>query len=164
MKSARSVIIVPGYGMAIAQAQSAVKALMDRFEANGANVRVAIHPVAGRMPGHMNVLLAEVDVPCEKLFEMDAINDEFRNTDLVVVVGANDVINPAANTAEGTPIYGMPVLAVADARHIIICNFDTKPGYAGVENPLYSAPNVTLVLGDARETVKDLVVKFDSVY
>jgi len=163
MKSARSVIIVPGYGMAIAQAQSAVKALMDRFEANGANVRVAIHPVAGRMPGHMNVLLAEVDVPYEKLFEMDAINDEFRNTDLVVVIGANDVINPAANTAEGTPIYGMPVLNVADARHIIICNFDTKPGYAGVENPLYSAPNVTLVLGDARETVKDLVVKFDSV-
>ncbi|HOV64028.1 MAG TPA: NAD(P)(+) transhydrogenase (Re/Si-specific) subunit beta, partial [Spirochaetia bacterium] len=85
------------------------------------------------------------------------------NTDLVVVIGANDVINPAANTAEGTPIYGMPVLNVADARHIIICNFDTKPGYAGVENPLYSAPNVTLVLGDARETVKDLVVKFDSV-
>ena len=102
------------------------------------------------MPGHMNVLLAEVDVSYENLYEMDAINPEFKETDLVVVVGANDVVNPAANTAEGTPIYGMPILEVSEAKNIIICNYDTKPGYAGVENPLYQDPKAVLLLGDAR--------------
>jgi len=111
------------------------------------------------MPGHMNVLLAEADVPYDKLYEMDAINDEFAQTDLVIVVGANDVINPAANTAEGTPIYGMPILNVHQARHAIIFNYDTKPGYAGVDNPLYEADNVTLVLGDAATTVGEFMTK-----
>jgi len=158
-KAAKKVIVVPGYGMALAQAQGDVKALMDKLEAGGADVKVAIHPVAGRMPGHMNVLLAEVDVPYDKLYEMDQINDEFAETDLVIVVGANDVINPAANTAEGTPIYGMPILNVYQAKHTVIFNYDTKPGYAGVDNPLYEADNVTLVLGDAASTVKEFMAK-----
>ena len=153
-RSAKSVIVVPGYGMALAQAQGDVKALMDRLEAGGARVKVAIHPVAGRMPGHMNVLLAEVDVPYDKLYEMDQVNDEFAQTDLAIVVGANDVINPAANTAEGTPIYGMPILNVHQAKHVVIFNYDTKPGYAGVDNPLYQpSDKVTLLLGDAATTV-----------
>ena len=118
---------MPGYGMAISQAQSLVKILCDRLEEKGVEVKFAIHPVAGRMPGHMNVLLCEVDVPYDKLYEMDVINDEFAKTDLVIAVGANDVINPAANTAEGTPIYGMPVLKAEDAEYVIICNMDTSP-------------------------------------
>jgi len=157
-REARSVIVVPGYGMALAQAQGDVKALMDRLEAGGAEVKVAIHPVAGRMPGHMNVLLAEVDVPYDKLYEMDQVNDEFAQTDLAVVVGANDVINPAANTAEGTPIYGMPILNVHEAKHVIIFNYDTKPGYAGVDNPLYEpSDKVALILGDAAKTVREFM-------
>ena len=158
LQEAQSVIIVPGYGMARSQAQPLVKQLADRLESEGKKVRFAIHPVAGRMPGHMNVLLAEVDVPYEKLFEMQAIDGEFKDTDVAIVIGANDVINPAANTAEGTPIYGMPVLSVADARHILILNFDLKPGYAGVENPLYaeakeSHEHVEILLGDAKESL-----------
>ena len=149
-------IIVPGYGMALAQAQSTVKALCDKLESKGAEVKFAIHPVAGRMPGHMNVLLCEVDVPYDKLYEMDAINGEFKDCDVAIIVGANDVINPAANTAEGTPIYGMPVLNVADAKNVIICNFDTKPGYAGVPNPLYESESTIMMLGDAKETVAEL--------
>ena len=160
LSNAKKVIIVPGYGMALAQAQSAVKALADKFEAKGAEVKFAIHPVAGRMPGHMNVLLCEVDVPYDKLYEMDAINGEFAECDAVIVVGANDVMNPAANTAEGTPIYGMPVLNVADAKNVIICNFDDKPGYAGVPNPLYGAENTVMMLGDAKETVAKLTDSF----
>ena len=157
-RNARKVIIVPGYGMALAQAQADVKALIDLLEERGAEVKVGVHPVAGRMPGHMNVLLAEVDVPYDKLCEMDDINPEFASADLAVVVGANDVVNPAANTAEGTPIYGMPILRVAEAKHVIICNYDTKPGYAGVDNPLYfGRENVTLLLGDAAITVKQLI-------
>ncbi len=154
--NAKKVIIVPGYGMALAQAQHNVKALADKLESKGAEVKFAIHPVAGRMPGHMNVLLCEVDVPYDKLYEMDAINDEFKECDAAIIVGANDVINPAANTAEGTPIYGMPVLNVADAKNVIICNFDTKPGYAGVPNPLYESENTIMMLGDAKETVSEL--------
>jgi NAD(P) transhydrogenase subunit beta len=159
LRSARRVIIIPGYGMALAQAQTQVKELADKLEAGGATVDFAIHPVAGRMPGHMNVLLAEVAVPYEKLREMDEINPDFADCDLAVVVGANDVINPAAHTAEGTPIYGMPVLAAEAARHVIICNLDLKPGYAGVDNPLYKSPKATLLLGDAAETVGSLVEK-----
>ena len=158
LSNAKDVIIVPGYGMALAQAQHAVKQLADKLEYRGVNVRFAIHPVAGRMPGHMNVLLAEADIPYEKLFEMQAINDDFKKTDAVVVIGANDVLNPAANTAEGTPIYGMPVLAVADAPEVIVCNFDLKPGYAGVENPLYKRDKgVYLCLGDAKATLMKLI-------
>ncbi|MDD2498775.1 MAG: NAD(P)(+) transhydrogenase (Re/Si-specific) subunit beta, partial [Desulfitobacteriaceae bacterium] len=150
---AKKVIIVPGYGMALAQAQFEVKKLADKLESQGKEVKYAIHPVAGRMPGHMNVLLAEVDVPYDQLYEMDAINPEFKETDVVIIVGANDVVNPAANTAEGTPIYGMPVLNVAEAKHVIICNYDTKPGYAGVDNPLYQSNKATMMLGDAKETL-----------
>ena len=157
LKLARRVIIVPGYGMAMAQAQQQVAQLANRLENNGATVDFAIHPVAGRMPGHMNVLLAEANVPYEKLREMDDINKEFAECDLAIVIGANDVVNPAANTAEGTPIYGMPVLDVAKAKHIIICNYDRAPGYAGVDNPLFDGNNVILLLGDAAETVGAII-------
>ena len=162
LKAAKEVIIVPGYGMALAQAQANVKQLADKLSANGANVRYAIHPVAGRMPGHMNVLLAEVDVDYDQLFEMKAIDDDFKNTDLTIVVGANDVTNPAAKEAEGTPIYGMPVLSVADSKNIIICNYDLKPGYAGVENPLYTSDKAEIFLGDAKESIMKLIAAMDS--
>ena len=158
MKEARKVIIVPGYGMALAQAQHEVKQLADKLAKQGAEVRFAIHPVAGRMPGHMNVLLAEANVPYDDLFEMEAINNDFASTDLVVVIGANDVLNPAARNAEGTPIYGMPVLNVDQAPHVIICNYDLKPGYAGVENPLYTREEgVALLTGDAKESLQKLL-------
>ncbi len=158
LKSAKRAIIVPGYGMALAQAQHQVRQLADSFEAQGTEVKYAIHPVAGRMPGHMNVLLAEADVPYDQLYEMDSINNDFKDTDVVVVIGANDVLNPAARDAEGTPIYGMPVLNVDQAKHIIICNFDLKPGYAGVPNPLYEMKDrVTMMLGDAKESVTKVI-------
>ena len=158
MKEARKVIIVPGYGMALAQAQHEVKQLADKLAKQGAEVRFAIHPVAGRMPGHMNVLLAEANVPYDDLFEMEAINNDFASTDLVIVIGANDVLNPAARNAEGTPIYGMPVLNVDQAPHVIICNYDLKPGYAGVENPLYTREaGVALLTGDAKESLQKLL-------
>ncbi|MGP1351505.1 MAG: NAD(P)(+) transhydrogenase (Re/Si-specific) subunit beta [Hoylesella marshii] len=158
LSAARDVIIVPGYGMALAQAQHMVRQLADTLEHNGARVRFAIHPVAGRMPGHMNVLLAEADVPYEQLYEMEAINDDFAATDVVIVIGANDVLNPAARDAEGTPIYGMPVLNVDKAPEVVICNYDLKPGYAGVDNPLYSKKSgVFLELGDAKETLARLI-------
>ncbi len=160
LTNAKKVMIVPGYGMALGQAQSIVKTFADKLEANGTEVKYAIHPVAGRMPGHMNVLLCEVDVPYDKLYEMDAINGEFKECDAAIIIGANDVVNPAANTAEGTPIYGMPVLDAADAKHVIICNFDDKPGYAGVPNPLYEAENTIMMLGDAKETVAKLMASF----
>ena len=158
LKNAKNVIIVPGYGMALSQAQHKVKALCDKLEANGATVRFAIHPVAGRMPGHMNVLLAEADVDYEHLYELDAINDDFKNCDAVVVVGASDVMNPAAREAEGTPIYGMPILNVDEAPEVIVCNFDLKPGYAGVENPIYSRKHgLRLLLGDAKDSLDTLI-------
>ena len=158
LRGAKRVIIVPGYGMALAQAQQEVKQLADKLARNGAEVKYAIHPVAGRMPGHMNVLLAEANVDYDSLYEMEAINDQFANTDAVIVIGANDVLNPAARNAEGTPIYGMPVLNVDQAKQVIICNYDLKPGYAGVENPLYSrSEGVTLLIGDAKKTLSDLI-------
>lgn len=161
LKSAKKVIIVPGYGMALAQAQHLVKQLADKLTKNGATVKFAIHPVAGRMPGHMNVLLAEADVPYEELYEMSDINSEFATSDVTIVVGANDVLNPAANTATGTPIYGMPILNVGECSKIIICNYDTKPGYAGVDNPLYTRTSgMRLLLGNAAETLKDLIASF----
>ena len=160
LSKAKDVIIVPGYGMALAQAQHQVRQLSDKLESRGARVRFAIHPVAGRMPGHMNVLLAEADVDYEKLYEMDAINDDFKNVDAVVVIGANDVLNPAARNAVGTPIYGMPVLNVDQAPEVIVCNFDLKPGYAGVENPIYTREKgVYLELGDAKETLMRLMAE-----
>ena len=149
LAAAKRVIIGPGYGMALAQAQHKVKQLADLLESRGTEVRFAIHPVAGRMPGHMNVLLAEADVPYEKLYEMDQINDDFKNV---------DVLNPAARNAEGTPIYGMPVLSVDEAPEVVICNYDLNPGYAGVENPLYTRDHgVYLELGDAKETLQRLI-------
>ena len=157
LKNAKRVIIVPGYGMALAQAQHQVKQLADALEANGAKVDYAIHPVAGRMPGHMNVLLAEANVDYEHLLEMDVVNPLFAEADLAIIVGANDVVNPAANTAEGTPIYGMPILDVDKARGVIICNYDQKPGYAGVDNPLYTKPGVVLMLGDAGASLERLL-------
>ena len=158
LHNAKRVIIVPGYGMALAQAQQEVKQLADKLARSGADVKYAIHPVAGRMPGHMNVLLAEANVDYDSLYEMEAINDQFANTDAVIVIGANDVLNPAARNAEGTPIYGMPVLNVDQAKQVIICNYDLKPGYAGVENPLYSrSEGVTLLIGDAKKTLSDLI-------
>jgi len=163
LHKAKSVIIVPGYGMALAQAQHLVRQLADKLESNGAKVRYAIHPVAGRMPGHMNVLLAEADVSYDQLYEMDAINDDFKNTDAVIVIGANDVLNPAARDAVDTPIYGMPVLNVDQAKEIFICNFDLNPGYAGVDNPLYKKESgVHLLLGDAKESVSKLISLLDS--
>lgn len=158
LSQAKEVIIIPGYGMAVSQAQEKVKALHDKLEQGGRRVRFAIHPVAGRMPGHMNVLLAEVDIPYDKLFEMDDINSDMASTDLVFVIGANDVVNPAANTAEGTPIYGLPVLEAAKAKKLVVCNFDNKPGYAGVENPLYQpSPDVLLMFGDAKESLATIL-------
>ncbi|MBQ3487561.1 MAG: NAD(P)(+) transhydrogenase (Re/Si-specific) subunit beta [Clostridia bacterium] len=156
-KAAKNVIIVPGYGMALSQAQYAVRELKDALEAHGAKVCFAIHPVAGRMPGHMNVLLCEVDIPYEDLFQMEDINDDFKDADVTLVIGANDVMNPAANTAEGTPIYGMPVLNVGDCKNVVICNFDLNPGYAGVPNPLYErTEGVALLIGDAKESLTKL--------
>lgn len=158
LKAAKSVIIVPGYGMALAQAQHLVKQLADKLEQNSAEVKFAIHPVAGRMPGHMNVLLAEADVPYDKLYEMDDVNDTFSETDVVIVIGANDVINPAARDAKDTPIYGMPVLNVDKAKEVFICNYDLQPGYAGVDNPLYDkTEGVYMMLGDAKESLTELL-------
>ena len=160
LRNAKDVIIVPGYGMAIAQAQHLVKELANFLVANGAKVRYAIHPVAGRMPGHMNVLLCEADVDYEDLFEMSDIDADFKTCDAVIVVGANDVLNPAANTAVGTPIYGMPVLSVNDAKEIYIFNYDTKPGYAGVDNPIYERKNgVHIFLGNASDTLREALDK-----
>ena len=157
LRDAKSVVIVPGYGMALAQAQHKVKQLADLLESKGVKVSYGIHPVAGRMPGHMNVLLAEANVDYENLLEMDTVNPMFADADLVVIVGANDVVNPAANSAEGTPIYGMPILKAEEAKGIIICNYDDKPGYAGVPNPLYTRDGVILMTGDAAKTVDRLV-------
>ena len=156
LQTAQKVVIVPGYGMALSQAQADVARLANTLERRGAEVKFAIHPVAGRMPGHMSVLLCEADIDYDKLFMMEDINDDFASCDIAVVIGANDVTNPAANTAEGTPIYGMPVLSVENAPKIVFCNFDTKPGYAGVPNPLYETDKVLLMLGDAKESVSQL--------
>ena len=157
LAGATSVIIVPGYGMALAQAQGEVAALASKLEAAGKMVRFAVHPVAGRMPGHMHVLLAEADVEYDKLYEMDAINDDFASTDVVIVVGACDVVNPAAISAEDTPISGMPILNAHEAGAVIVCNLDERPGYSGVPNPLYDDPKAILLFGDAKETVASLV-------
>lgn len=163
LNTAKRVVIVPGYGMALAQAQGQVKRLVELLQKRGVRVEIAVHPVAGRMPGHMNVLMAEVDIPYELMLEMDQINDEFKDVDVSIVVGANDVINPAANTHEDTPIYGMPILNVQHSRHVVVYNLDRAPGYAGVENTLYDAPNCTFVPGDAAASLAALVDSLTSV-
>ncbi len=156
IRDSGKIIIVPGYGMAVAQAQMAVKDLVDALEKHGKDVKFAIHPVAGRMPGHMNVLLAEAGIDYEKLLDMDSINPQFEHADLVIAVGACDVINPAANSAENTPISGMPILEAEKAKYVIICNLDEKPGYSGVDNLLYKMPHVVTIWGNAAETVPQL--------
>lgn len=161
--SASSIIIVPGYGMAVAQAQHAIRELSEQCEKRNINVRFAIHPVAGRMPGHMNVLLAEANIPYDKLFEMDEINDDFANTDLVFVVGANDVVNPAAKNNPGSPIYGMPVLNVEKARTVIVSKRSMAKGYAGIENELFGADNCLMLFGDAKQTITKLVAELKEV-
>lgn len=160
LKNAKKVIIVPGYGMALAQAQHLVKKLADTLVEKGATVKFAIHPVAGRMPGHMNVLLCEADVDYDDLNEMDNINEEFKDADATIVVGANDILNPAARNAEGTPIYGMPILNVDQCKNVLIFNYDLKPGYSGVENPIYNKKSgVCVIQGDASVTLAEVLNK-----
>lgn len=157
LKNSSSVIITPGYGMAVAQAQNAVASLTEKLKARGVEVRFAIHPVAGRLPGHMNVLLAEAKVPYDIVFEMDEINDDFENTDTVLVIGANDTVNPAASEDPSSPIAGMPVLEVWKARNVVVFKRSMNPGYAGVQNPLFFKENSTMCFGDAKKTVEDIV-------
>jgi H+-translocating NAD(P) transhydrogenase subunit beta len=150
---ARKVIIVPGYGLAVAQAQHTIRELAEVLEKHGIEVLYAIHPVAGRMPGHMNVLLAEANVPYEALKEMDEVNPEFKTADVVLVVGANDVVNPAAKTSPGAPIYGMPILEVSDAQQVVFLKRSMRPGFAGIENELLYEPKTSLLFGDAKESL-----------
>jgi H+-translocating NAD(P) transhydrogenase subunit beta len=154
---ARRVVIVPGYGLAVAQAQHNVRELADQLQKRGVDVRYAIHPVAGRMPGHMNVLLAEADVPYTQLYEMDDINDEFARTDVVLVIGANDVVNPAAKNTPGSPIYGMPVLNVDEASAVVVLKRSMNTGFAGIENELFYEPKTTMLFGDAKDSIVNLI-------
>jgi NAD(P) transhydrogenase subunit beta len=151
------VIIVPGYGLAVAQAQHTLRELVEVLMERGTRVDYAIHPVAGRMPGHMNVLLAEAQVPYEQLQEMDEINGEFKQADVVLVVGANDVVNPAAKTTPGAPIYGMPILNADEAKQVVFMKRSMRPGFAGIENELLFDPKTTLLFGDAKESLGKLL-------
>lgn len=156
LKEAASVIIIPGYGMALAQAQFLVARLSEKLQSMGKSVKFAIHPVAGRMPGHMHVLLAEAEIDYTNLFEMEAVNPDFATTDLALVVGACDVVNPAAIEVNDTPLSGMPILLAKDARKIVVCNLDDKPGYSGVRNSLYQDPKTIMVLGDAQNSISSI--------
>jgi NAD(P) transhydrogenase subunit beta len=163
MAYSKKVVIVPGYGLAVAQAQHICHELEKLLEEKGVEVCYAIHPVAGRMPGHMNVLLAEADVPYEKLKEMEEINPEFAQTDVVLILGANDVVNPAAKTDPASPIYGMPILEVENASHVIVNKRSMKPGYAGIENMLFFQPKTSMLFGDAKKVLQDLVSELKSM-
>ncbi|MCA1659237.1 MAG: NAD(P)(+) transhydrogenase (Re/Si-specific) subunit beta, partial [Verrucomicrobiaceae bacterium] len=160
LEAARSIVIVPGYGMAVAQAQHVVKELADHLEANGVEVKYAIHPVAGRMPGHMNVLLAEADVPYDQLVEMDGINPTMPTIDVAIVIGANDVVNPAAREDKSSPIYGMPIINVDQARMVYVLKRSMASGFAGVENPLFLKENTRMIFGDAKKTLQALLNEF----
>ncbi|MGB3534070.1 MAG: NAD(P)(+) transhydrogenase (Re/Si-specific) subunit beta [Microcoleaceae cyanobacterium] len=153
---ARSVVIIPGYGMAVAQAQHSVKELVDQLEGNGVDVKYAIHPVAGRMPGHMNVLLAEANVPYSQLYDMDDINPQFEQTDVALVIGANDVVNPAAREDKNSPIYGMPILAVDSAKHTIVIKRSLNTGFSGVDNELFYKDKTMMLFGSAKDVVAQL--------
>ena len=157
LDNARSVIIVPGYGMAVSQAQYVVKEMADILQQHGIDIKYAIHPVAGRMPGHMNVLLAEAEVPYEQLWEMERVNSIFPETDVAIVVGANDVTNPAARTKTDSPLYGMPILDVDKARTVVFIKRSAGPGFSGVDNELFYLPNTMMVFGDAKKVLMDLV-------
>lgn len=163
MKYSKKVVIVPGYGLAVAQAQHVCHELELELEKEGVDVKYAIHPVAGRMPGHMNVLLAESNVSYDKLIEMEDINPEFKNTDVVLIVGANDVVNPAAKTDPSSPIYGMPILDVEDAAHTVVFKRSMKAGYAGIENELFYSPKNSMLFGDAKKSLTDLVTELKNL-
>jgi len=160
LEAAQSVVVIPGYGMAVAQAQHAMKELQQLLEENGAEVAYAIHPVAGRMPGHMNVLLAEADVSYEQLFEMDEINKRIQNFDVAIVIGANDVVNPAAREMKGSPIYGMPVINADLAKNVFVLKRGMASGFAGIDNPLFFKPNCRMIFGDAKETLNGIIRQF----
>ena len=160
LEAAQSVVVIPGYGMAVAQAQHAMKELQQLLEDNGTEVAYAIHPVAGRMPGHMNVLLAEADVSYEQLFEMDEINKRIHNFDVAMVIGANDVVNPAAREMKGSPIYGMPVVNADLAKTVFVLKRGMASGFAGVDNPLFFKPNTRMIFGDAKETLGAMIRQF----
>ncbi len=161
LEAASNVCFVPGYGMAVAQAQHVVKELGEMLEANGCEVSFAIHPVAGRMPGHMNVLLAEADVPYEQLVEMDDINPRIENVDVAIVIGANDVVNPAAREDEGSPIYGMPIINVDQARTVFVLKRSMASGFSGVDNPLFFNDNTRMLFGDAKESIQGVINEFE---
>jgi NAD(P) transhydrogenase subunit beta len=161
LEAASSVVFIPGYGMAVAQAQHAVKELCDKLEANGAEVNFAIHPVAGRMPGHMNVLLAEANVPYEQLKTADEMNPQMSNTDVAIVIGANDVVNPSAINDESSPLYGMPIINAFEARTVFVLKRGKGTGFSGVENPLFTNDNTVMIYGDAKNTVAQLVSEFE---
>jgi NAD(P) transhydrogenase subunit beta len=163
MSYSSKVVIVPGYGLAVAQAQHACHEMEKLLAEKGVEVTYAIHPVAGRMPGHMNVLLAEADVPYEKLKEMEEINDEFPTVDAVLVLGANDVVNPAAKTDPSSPIYGMPILEVESAKHVIVNKRSMKPGYAGIENELFFRPKTSMLFGDSKKVLQDLIAEIKNL-
>jgi len=161
LEAAKNVVFIPGYGMAVAQAQHAVKELTEKLENNGAEVNFAIHPVAGRMPGHMNVLLAEADIPYEKLKTADEMNPQMPMTDVAIVIGANDVVNPAALDDPGSPIYGMPIINAHQARTVFVLKRGKGTGFSGIENPLFTNENTVMIYGDAKQTVSAIVSEFD---